>query len=267
MFSKPLLEKIHSLTDQKDIFNQKIKFKDIIDPLDNSNLLFHARGKNDILELLEHDVDLQHRNIFGRNALWNYNFLLNKKIESEIIDTLIENGIDTSVTCHKGGNILSSLAFFKYPDLFVKHKEIFQQKDVFIHSFYSLAENKFQQAIEQLNTNQFNVRFSSYIDVDIKPGNDFGRLKDFLEKEEMDNILLTNAEQESRYIPVLEFIKSNFSEQIKFINFVYTDMENHKKKSIYSFDEYHHSLEKSQLVWNQRKNTQDNKISFLKIIK
>ena len=267
MFSKPLLDKIHSLVEPKDLLNQKVKLKNIIDPFDNSNLLFHARGKDDIVNLLDQGVDLQHRNIFGRNALWNYNFLLNKTIETEIIGTLLLKGINTSITCHKGGSILSSLAFFKYPDLFMKNKDFFKQKDIYIHSFYSLSDDKFKNGIEILKNNYFNIRFSSYIDIDVKPNNDFGRLQEFLDKSEMENILLTNAEQENRYLSILEFIKKEFPEQTRFINFIYTDMENHKKMSLFSFKEYRLSLEKSQLKWNQREKNQDNKMPFLRVIK
>lgn len=270
MFSKPLLDKIHSLVDPKDLLNQNVKIKNIIDPYDNSNLLFYARGSEDILALLEQGINLQHRNVFGRNALWNYNYLLNKKIEEEIITTLLEQGIDSGITCHKGGSILSSLAFFKHPDIFMNNKHYFKNKDVYIHSFYSLTENKLQEGIRSLIQNGFKVRLGSYIDVDIKPANDFGRLQQFLPKEEINSLLAGNAKQESCYLSIIEFLKETFPEQLRFVNFVYTDMENHKKVSVHSFNEYHQSLEKSQLEWSQKHESKpqpENKKSFLTIVK
>lgn len=270
MFSKPLLDKIHTLVNPKDLLNQTVEIKNIIDPYDSSNLLFYARGKEDVLALLEQGVNLQHRNIFGRNALWNYNYLLNKKIEEEIITTLLEQGINSEITCHKGGTILSSLAFFKHPQIFMDNKKYFQNKDVYLHSFYSLSDGKFQEAINLLIEHNFNIRLGSYIDVDVKPANDFGRLQDFLPKEEIQNLLAGNAKQESCYLSIIEFLKETFPEQLRFVNFVYTDMENHKKVSVYSFNEYHQSLERSQLEWSQKhesKTQPENKKSFLTIVK
>ncbi len=119
-----------------------INFKDDF----NRNLFFYTKSRQDVRHLFKCGLDINHVDMFGRNALWGNGQSDYIEFANECIDELILLGVDLNRKDIYGQSIFSSFVFQNHIKVFMKHRDKFENKSVHLNNIYfntisSLVEN------------------------------------------------------------------------------------------------------------------------------
>ncbi|MBQ4778509.1 ankyrin repeat domain-containing protein [Pectobacterium versatile] len=195
---------------------------EIRDSLDRT-LLFYARTQDDVEQLIDLGVDINHQDKLGHTALFHVS-------SEEVVDALIEYGIDVDRKDNEGRYVLATYGFFKYYDTFIKYADRFKEKHVIIDSLYCNQLENIPSALKSLHDNGFRITLSRFVEIEHDP-----------EKENPDNFI----QYKERYIAVLDSLKeycylSTFHElQQDFICRVYSN----DKVKLFSYRDFREIIE------------------------
>jgi len=119
-----------------------INFKDDFD----RNLFFYTKSRQDVRHLFKCGLDINHVDMFGRNALWGNGQSDYTEFANECIDELISLGVDLNRKDIYGQSIFSSFVFQNHIKVFMKHCDKFENKlvhqnNIYFNTISSLVEN------------------------------------------------------------------------------------------------------------------------------
>ncbi|WP_323641061.1 hypothetical protein [Pectobacterium polonicum] len=157
---------------------------EIRDSLDRT-LLFYARTQDDVEQLIDLGVDINHQDKLGHTALFHVS-------SEEVINALIEHGIGVDRKDNEGRHVLATYGFFKYHDTFMRYADRFKEKHIIIDSLYSNQLVNIPSALKSLHDNGFRITLSRFVEVEHDP-----------EKENPDNFI----QYKEKYISVLDSLK------------------------------------------------------------
>ncbi|EAT4593724.1 hypothetical protein M8D54_005098 [Salmonella enterica] len=175
--------------------------------------------------------------MLGRTALWGSGSLDYSRREPEIIHRLFESGANADLLDRQGGNIFSSALFFSHPELFIKHKDKYNIRDVIINTVYGNLIHKMVNAIKLLHYNGFNLYYPFYITLDI----DITQLDEdsnkYLSEQQKEGLRRYNINKRDDYIDFFIFLKrmANYSKIIH-------HSLNGNIATVYDIDEYLYRL-------------------------
>ncbi|MCL6365266.1 ankyrin repeat domain-containing protein [Pectobacterium carotovorum subsp. carotovorum] len=126
------------------------------------NAVFHAIDPMDMHLLLLRGLDINHKDKYGRNILFYYWFQ-----NENVIDLIIEKGIDFTIIDNDGYNFLSYGLFYFHPEKFISKKELFKENKVVIKTIYTDLEKGLKLLLE----NNFEVSLASTVLLGMPPEN------------------------------------------------------------------------------------------------
>ncbi|EJJ3922727.1 ankyrin repeat domain-containing protein [Salmonella enterica] len=213
--------------------------KNILEKYDsfNQTLLFEAINKDEVDWLINHGVDVNHRDILGRTALWGSGSVDYRRREPDIIRSLFESGANADLLDRQGYNLFSSDLFFSYPELFIKQKDKYSIRDVIINTIYGKLIHKIEKTINLLHHNGFKLYYPFYIELDM----DITQLDEYSNKcvsvQQIERLRLYNINKRNDYIDFFNFLKK-FSNYSKIIH----HSLNGNIATVYDIDEYLYRL-------------------------
>lgn len=126
-------------------------------------LLFEATSIEEVDWLIKNGVDINHRNFVGKTALWKSGYY---DYEIEIIDRLFEAGINSDLLNFEADHVLSSMGYFGFPEIFMKHKDKIKTKEIHIRDIHLSHIDKMERGIEILLENGFQVHYPRHINIE-----------------------------------------------------------------------------------------------------
>ncbi|MBS0849978.1 hypothetical protein [Citrobacter sp. JGM124] len=157
---------------------------EIRDSLDRT-LLFYARTQDDVEQLIDLGVDINHQDKLGHTALFHVS-------SEDVINALVEHGIDVDRKDNEGRHVLATYGFFKCHDIFMRYADRFEEKHIIIDSLYCNQLENIPSALKSLHDNGFRITLCRFVEIEHDP-----------EKEKPDNFIQYKA----RYIAVLDALK------------------------------------------------------------
>ncbi|UEM40632.1 hypothetical protein [Pectobacterium aquaticum] len=157
---------------------------EIRDLLDRT-LLFYARTRDDVEQLIDLGVDINHQDKLGHTALFHVS-------SEEVINALIEHGIDVDRKDNEGRHVLATYGFFNYHDTFLKYADRFKEKHIIIDSLYCNQLENIPSALKLLHDNGFKITLSRFVEIEHDP-----------EKESSDHFI----QYKKKYTNVLDALK------------------------------------------------------------
>lgn len=219
----------------------KLERKCILESSDvfNQTLLFEATNKDEVDWLINHGVDVNHRDMLGRTALWGSGSrsLDHCRKEPEIIRSLFESGANADLLDHQGYNIFSSALFFSHPELFIKHRDKYNTRDVILNNLYGNLIQEMENAINLLNHNDFKLYYPFYITLDIDITQFDEDNNKYLNEIQKERVRRYNIKKRDDYIDFFIFLKeiTNYSKIIH-------HSLNKNVATVYDIDEYLYRL-------------------------